>query len=435
MQILPNNDNSCGWIETLPPRSANSTLMGEKHAKWLIIGAGYSGLSAAITLAENCPNDEIILIDANKAGEGASSRNSGYLVDSTLNDGHLSDTDFDAYKSKYELNHKSVFYVKSLIEKYSIDCDWNECGKYYASADLNSEKKLKQFHHLLNDLNIKSSLIEREKLTQNLGIDFYKTAVKVYGGAMLQPAALARGMVNNLPRNVHLYENTPVLSISKGQPHKVIFQKGFISAENVIVAVNGFMPSLNIKKNRVFPLLLTASLTRPLTRQEQQQMNHTSEWGVLSANPMGATVRYTSDKRIMIRNTVDVSSSLQLSPSELAKKQKIHLQGLQKRFPFLPTDVFKYCWSGITCISSNNANVFEQTAKNFWTIGCYNGGGIGLATLFGQQIAYQAMDKLQPITKAIIARKQASYLPPQPFLNIGVRAKLAIDRLHAKKDN
>jgi len=150
---------------------------------------------------------------------------------------------------------------------------------------------------------------------------------------------------------------------------------------------------------------------------------------------MGATVRYTRDKRLMIRNTVEVSTSLKMNSKELAKRQKIHLQGLAKRFPFLPDDIFVHCWSGITCISANNANIFEKVCNNYWLIGCYNGGGIGLSTLFGQQIAYQAMAEPQTIADKIRQRPQASWLPPQPFLNIGIRAKLAANRFTAKADS
>jgi glycine/D-amino acid oxidase-like deaminating enzyme len=118
-------------------------------------------------------------------------------------------------------------------------------------------------------------------------------------------------------------------------------------------------------------LLLTASLTRPLTGDEQQQMNNVDEWGVLSASAMGATVRYTADKRLMIRNTVEVSPTLQMNAAQLAQRQKKHQRGLHKRFAFLPTDLFEYCWSGVTCISANNANVFEKVSNNYWLIGCY----------------------------------------------------------------
>lgn len=434
MPVLPNNDNGCGWLNILNERPHNPPLQQDVKTKWLIIGAGYSGLCAALTLAENQPNDEIVLIDANGAGEGASARNSGYLVDTTLNDGHLSDTGLQSYKQKYELNRKAADNLKQIVAKYNIQCDWNECGKFYSSSTLDNEKKLNEFMKLLDQLNLENQFFNQADLAAQLGTGFYKMAVKTFGGAMLQPAALARGLIDNLPKNVSLYEDTPVLEIKHGQPHIVTCQQASITAENLIVAVNGFMPSLGIKKSRAFPLLLTASLTRELTKSEQKQMNDAPEWGVLSANHMGATLRYTSDNRLMIRNSVEVSTSLQLDATNMKTKKAIHLKGLKVRFPFLPDDIIEHSWSGITCISANNANVFDEIAKNYWAIGCYNGGGIGLASLFGQEIALQALNKSSTTKTLITERPKPSWLPPQPFLNWGVRLKLAKDEFNATEE-
>ena len=77
------NDTSCSWINDLSRRSNIKTLDKDKSCDWLIIGAGYTGLSAARKLSELHPNQKIIIVDAQLAGEGASGRNSGYLVDTT----------------------------------------------------------------------------------------------------------------------------------------------------------------------------------------------------------------------------------------------------------------------------------------------------------------------------------------------------------------
>ena len=84
------NDLGCSWINDLDKRSNIKTLDKDKSCDWLIIGAGYTGLSAARKLSELHPNQKIILVDAQLAGEGASGRNSGYLVETTLNDGFTS---------------------------------------------------------------------------------------------------------------------------------------------------------------------------------------------------------------------------------------------------------------------------------------------------------------------------------------------------------
>ena len=86
------NDNGCSWVNDLIPRTNIKSLQSNEDCDWLIIGAGYTGLSAARKLGQLYPNQKIIIVDAQLAGEGASSRNSGYLVDTTLNDGSVSYT-------------------------------------------------------------------------------------------------------------------------------------------------------------------------------------------------------------------------------------------------------------------------------------------------------------------------------------------------------
>ena len=98
MQII--NDNGCSWINDLNSRSNIKTLDKNEECEWLIVGAGYTGLSAARKLGQLYPNQKILLVDAQLAGEGASSRNSGYLVDTTLNDGFTSHKELENYKKK-----------------------------------------------------------------------------------------------------------------------------------------------------------------------------------------------------------------------------------------------------------------------------------------------------------------------------------------------
>ena len=82
------------------------------------------------------PNQKIILVDAQLAGEGASGRNSGYLVDTTLNDGFTSNKELDNYKKKTDIYKLGIEVFKKFIKEYQVDCDWNECGKYFASSKI-----------------------------------------------------------------------------------------------------------------------------------------------------------------------------------------------------------------------------------------------------------------------------------------------------------
>ena len=121
-----NNDNDCGWIKDLTPRKIINILQSTEDCDWLIVGAGYTGLSAARKLSQLYPNQKIILVDSQLAGEGASGRNSGYLVDTTLNDGFTSNKDLENYKKKVELYELGIKTDKKLINEYQVNYDWND---------------------------------------------------------------------------------------------------------------------------------------------------------------------------------------------------------------------------------------------------------------------------------------------------------------------
>jgi glycine/D-amino acid oxidase-like deaminating enzyme len=437
--MSPKNDNTCGWSETIASRESCAALMGDVKTDWLVVGAGYTGLSAARSLALLHPNKRIVLIDGQKAGEGASARNSGYLVDSTLNDGHLSDTGLSAYQQKYQLNRTGLEATKLLVEQHKIQCDWSEIGKIHATATVKNEQKLQRFSETLEQLDLGHNVLSGASLENRLGTNYYRLAIETKGAVMLQPASLARGLIDILPENVTLFEHSPMLewqsSSSNGkQTYQVKCPDGTITANGIIFAVNGFMPSIGLKKNRVFPLTLTASLTRPLTEDEYQSIGQPSQWGLLSAHAMGATVRLTQDKRIMIRNTAEVWPAMSMSAKDLKQRKASHIEGLGKRFPQLGADAIDYTWSGITCISKNNANVFSQIDKNAFAAGCYNGGGIGLGILYGQQIALYASGGTNDTTRLIQDRPKPEILPPQPILNWGIALRLKKDRYFAKSE-
>ncbi|MFQ3230111.1 NAD(P)/FAD-dependent oxidoreductase [Reinekea sp.] len=433
--ILPINDSGCGWLNIIEPRTAFARLDKSISCDWLIIGAGYTGLSAARQLAKLRPNDHIIVLEAQQAAEGASARNSGYLVDSTLNDGHLSADDLNQYQQKYDLNLKALKQVKKFVSEYNVDCDWQETGKFHATALEKNKTKLSQFHQTLSDCGISSTVVEGDDLARRLGTNFYRMAVHTQGGVMLQPAKLARAMITALPSNVTLFENSPVRHIQHNDTIvTVTTTNGQVKSHKLLMCTNGFLPSLSIQKDRAFPLSLTASLTRQLTESEYSELGAPDPWGLLSAQAMGATVRLTADKRIMIRNTAEAVYGINLTARDIQKRVSTHQQGLISRFPSLPKDIIEHSWAGVTCVSGNSANIFTQLSKNSWAAGCYNGGGIGLATHFGEQLAFLATGEDSADIQQIMQRPKPNWLPPNPALRWGVKMRLAKDRILAKQE-
>ena len=433
MEVI--NDNNCSWINDLNLRTNIQTLSSNLICEWLIIGAGYTGLSAARKLGQLYPNQKILLVDSQLAGEGASSRNSGYLVDTTLNDGFSSNKELINYKKKTDIYKLGIESVKRFIKEHQVDCDWNECGKYFASSLLEDEDILKNFSDTLSKLGFEHNLLFQEELTNRLGTNFYNIALHTKGGILLHPGKLVRAMIDTLPENVNLYENSTLLNWKKFNGKiNCNFKTGTIKTKKVIFATNGFLKSLGVKTNYNFPITLTASMTRPLTDKEFKSIGNPKEWGVLPVRPMGATIRLTKNKRILIRNTAEVHNPYKMIQSDLEKrsiKQKI---GLKKRFPQLPDNIIQSSWSGIVSRTRNSSQIFEKIDDNIFVAGCYNGSGIGVGTLFGEQIAFKASNENTNEIETIEARSKPTRLPPQPFLDLGVKVRLMYERIRARSE-
>ena len=392
-------------------------------------------MSAARKLGQLYPNQKILLVDAQLAGEGASSRNSGYLVDTTLNDGFTSNKELDNYKKKADIYKLGIDAIKKFIKEYQVDCDWNECGKYFASSKQEDIKILENFSDTLSKLGFEHNFLSNKEVKKRLGTNFYNIALHTKGGILLHPGKLVRAMIDTLPDNVNLYENSLLLDWKKKNNTVICkFKNGSIKTKKIIFATNGFLKSLGIKSNYNFPITLTASMTRSLTKEEFAFIGEPNEWGVLPVRPMGATIRMTKDRRILIRNTAEVFNPYQMSKSELTKRSLKQQIGIKKRFPELPDDIIQSSWSGIVSRTRNSSQIFEKIDDNIFVAGCYNGSGIGVGTLFGEQIAIKASNENTKEIETIEARNKPTWLPPDPILSLGVRARLIYERFRANSE-
>ena len=424
-----------GWINSIPLRTNIRTINKNEACDYLIVGAGYTGLSAARKLAEIQPDKNIILVDAQLAGEGASGRNSGYLVDTTLNDGFTNNKKIENYKKKTDIFKLGINSVKKFIKEYQVDCDWNETGKYFASSKAEDKKILISFGEILSKLGFEHNLFFQKELEKKLGTSFYKAALYTKGGILLHPGKLVRAMIDTLPKNIKLYENSALLEWNKNKDTISCRFKNFnIITKKIIFCTNGFLKSLGIKTNYNFPLTLTASMTRSLYDSEFEAIGKPSEWGVLPVRPMGATVRMTKDRRILVRNTAEMFNHFEMKLSKIKKRSINQHKSIKKRFPKLPSDIIESSWSGIVSRTRNSSPIFDKIDKNIFVAGCYNGSGIGVGTLFGEQIAIKASNEHSLEIDLIESMIKPTWLPPEPFLSIGVKARLILERIKARSE-
>ena len=336
---------------------------------------------------------------------------------------------------KADIYKLGIQVIKKFIKEHQVDCEWNECGKYFASSKIEDKKILINFSETLSKLNFEHKILDNQELTKKLGTNFYNIALYTKGGILLHPGKLVRAMIDTLPENVQLFENSLLMNWKKDRDTiSCYFENAKIMTKKIIFATNGFLKSLGVKSNYNFPITLTASMTRPLSDQEFKSIGEPEEWGVLPVRPMGATIRMTKDRRILIRNTAEVYNPFQMLQSDLNKrayKQKI---GIKKRFPQLPDDIIQTSWSGIVSRTRNSSQIFEKIDKNIFVAGCYNGSGIGVGALFGEQIAIKASNEHTKEIETIEARSKPTWLPPQPFLNLGIKSRLIYERLRARSE-
>ncbi len=210
--ILPQEDRTNGWLPGLPPRQPRPPLTGDMRADWVVLGAGFAGLAASRRLAENRPNDRIVLLDAQAVADGASGRNSGFAIDLPHNVGSSLD-ELEGSHRHILLSRAAIGHLEQLVTRHRIDCQWRRPGKYHAAVSAGASAGILQpFARELDALGEPYRWVERDALTRELGTPYYHSAVRTPGGVLMNPAALVRGLADSLPGNVVLCEHSPVIA-------------------------------------------------------------------------------------------------------------------------------------------------------------------------------------------------------------------------------
>ncbi|MBS7663515.1 FAD-binding oxidoreductase [Pseudomonas lalucatii] len=426
--FLPQDDGRCGWYETLPPPPPSTPLRGTVQADWVVLGAGYAGLAAARRLAELQPEASVVLIDAKRVGFGAAGRNSGFMVDLPH------DLTSHSYTSSHEADHKiirlsrgAIDYTREIVQRHGIDCDWREQGKLHGAANERGGQALEAFAKGLSALGEPYRLLDAKQMKAVTGSDFYQAGLHAPGAVLVQPAALSRGLGQSLPANVRLFEDSPVLDIEVGKPHRLTTAQGCVQAPRLVLANNAYAASFGELglKGRLLPVYTYGSMTRPLTAEEQARLGGEQSWGLIPADPLGSTVRRLANGRICVRNSFTYNPEVNASAGTLQRVLKAHRTSFARRFPMLPEVDFEYTWGGALCISRNAGSVFGEIAPGVFSAVCCNGLGLTRGTISGKLIAEYALGMDSDLLSIMLEQPKPSRNPPEPLLGIGVRSTLA----------
>ncbi len=408
-----------GWAELLPERQAGPPLRGAHRVAWAVIGAGVTGLASARRLAEVHPDREIMLLEARLVGQGTSGRNSGFAVAVSRFDGGLEADEMANYRRVNRINQAGLDLLRERVATSGIDCQWHEDGFHHTAADRQAMSKCSDYLRYLEALEIAHTPLDGSALNARLGTALYRTGVHVHQGALLQPAALVRGLADSLPANVRLHERSPVLGIETGAPLTLHLPNGEVRADKLVLATNYEAAKLGFLNRYLIGSTLSGSFTRVLDDEELASLGSLKEWGILSIHSLGATLRLTADRRLCLRNGAEYNGADLLSERQLAQRQSIHRAGFEKRFPQLVHVPFEYAWSGVEGISRNGTNFFGRQGDDIYLAGGYNGSGVSRGTAFGMALADYASGGHSPLIDDCLASAPGAWMPPRPFLDIG----------------
>jgi len=416
-----------GWYAILPEPPPANRLEGDQVADWVVVGAGVTGLAAARRLAELAPEARIILLESYRVGYGASGRNAGFIIDTP----HLTEEfDHDDNRRVSRLVIAGRAELESHVNKYDIDCEWSAKGHLTSVVRPDRERSLRATVRTLDAIDEPYEWLDKETLTKVVGTDYYHAAVLTPRTVLVNPAAMCRGLGENMPENVEIFEETPVLRIGSGSPVRIECAEGSISAANVLLTTNAFITRLDYLKGRVFPLIGCGSLSRPLSEDEQAAIGGDPEWGITGV----ATVRRTLSNRILVRHGTYYTGDFRLSESRRKKLVQSHTISLRKRFPMLDRLDLEHTWAGVYCMTWNWASHFGRIEPGVFVALGYCGVGLPRGTASGRLLADYALGAESDLIRDVRALSGPKRLPRQPLLGLGINARLAWYRWRSRKE-
>ncbi len=422
---LPSNAPTNGWYNILPAPGPAVRLTGRLRVPWVVVGAGVTGLAAARQLATHFPQQQIALVDAERIGFGTSGRNSGFVLDQIFLSTHPPARNLAVAQRRMRLCDGGLNALKRLVSQHDIDCDWHEWGKLHVAAVAEGNAGLERQIQGLQTLNVPYRFMDGDEVAAITGSQYYGGGLKTQGTALVNPAALCRGLARSLPENVTVFEQTPVHDLVRGQISRLVSKNGEILADQVIICANAFSPTLGIARNAIVPAVVYASLTRPLTTSEQAKIGgEAGGFGLLPISMNGSTIQRTPHGRILVRNTVGYGPADTSSTVRLAAARSNHAASLVKRWPSLNAGMIEHTWGGLIGVARNQGHLFGRLDRGLWASAACNGVyGMSGGTMAGILIADLIAGKSSDLLSDQLEIPKPSWLPPEPFLSALFRLK------------
>ncbi len=428
---LPKDPGPCAWNAILAPAAEADALVGEQTADWLIVGAGFAGLSAARQLSLLHPHGRIVVLEAGRVAEGPAGRNSGFMIDlphDLASEDYAGQLQSDIAQT--QANREAIRFAAEMAEAFELTTEaFSQSGKINAAATQKGDRHNQEFANHLAEMGESYEMLDASQMRDLTGTDYYHSGLSTPGTAMLQPALYVRGIAKGLRSNrLSIYENSAVLTLSKSNCDWVAkTRSGQITAPKVILAVNGHINSFGYFHQKLMHVFTYASMTSSMRDEEVSALGGAPVWGVTPADPLGTTVRKITGSggtRIVVRNRFTYEPTMEVSGAKLAEVAKTHDASFRARFPMLANLEIEYRWGGRLCLSRNNVPAFGEVEHGVFSACCQNGLGTTKGTLGGMAAAQLASGQKTNLVGLLQSLEAPSHLPPEPLMSIGATARL-----------
>lgn len=372
------------WAHSAGPPPTLPIIEADRQVEILVVGAGYTGLSAAIALLER--GAEVAVIDAGMPGAGASGRNGGQVVPAfkRLPKSLIAEFGEEIARNVISMATSSADRVFGLIAHHRIECDAVQRGWIQAACSPSGESILRERSGIWSQWGVPCRPIDATEVASLSGTSGFSAGWMIESAGSVHPQKLVHGLCTAVQRlGGTVFANSPVLSLnSKADRWLLRVGNGHtVTAKQVVLATNGYTTNLwpGLSKS-VVPLYSMQIATDPLPS--------TIGAGIL---PQGQTM--TDDNHLVhyfrrdAQGRFVIGSRGPFSENPDARAVQNLTMRAYQMYPQLDGIKFPFRWAGRVAMTIDSVPHLLKLAPNLTAAIGYNGRGVALATAMGSILA------------------------------------------------